>query len=328
MSKDCREELLKNVKLVLMESNDIDIIFNKVSILLDNYEISEKETSLTVTDTSNLDLIKLYASTLIVEGKEESTVKFYAEELQRLIKRIGGRDVRDLDTFDIRKYLAMRQLEGISNRTLDTTRTVISTFYHWMEVEEIISKNPCSVIKPIKYTRKIESPFTSIELDDIRNVCKNIKERCLIEFLLASGVRVSELCDLLISDVDFVKNKVHIRCGKGGKERYTYITDLAKNYLIQYLNGRCSGYLFKPQRGTQYKSGGIRYILKSLGERCNVDNVHPHRFRKTFASQLASRGMSIQEIQKLLGHSNINTTMIYVITLDLDVQYAYKKYSN
>ena len=210
---------------------------------------------------------------------------------------------------------------------MDTVRTIVSAFFGWLSDEEYIEKNPCKSIKPIKYQREMELPFSTVELDKLRSVCKKDKERALIEFLLASGVRVTELCMLDVSDIDFMKNKVHVRHGKGDKERYTYLTDLAKEHLLKYLNGRTDVALFIPQRGDRYEKGGIRYVLRTLGKRCGVENVHPHRFRRTFATQLASRGMQVQEIQKLMGHSNINTTMVYVALSDADIQYAYKKFA-
>lgn len=215
----------------------------------------------------------------------------------------------------------------MSNRTLDGVRAILVAFYGWMAGEEYINKNPCSSIKPIKYQAEIRLPFTSIEIDKLRSACKNLKERAIVELLLASGVRVAEFCDLNVEDINFVDDRVRIRHGKGNKERYTYLNDLAKEHLMKYLDDRTSGTLFLTSRKERYTKGGVRYLLHSIGDRAGVDDVHPHRFRRTFATMLASRGMPIQEIQKLMGHSNINTTMVYVSLSDADTKYAYKKFA-
>ena len=224
--------------------------------------------------------------------------------------------------------MAQKKLSGISNRTLDNVRSVLSAFYTWLECEEYIEKNPCRGIKPIKYKRELKSPFSDVEIDNLRNSCKKQKERAVIEFLLATGVRVSEFCSMDVPDIDFSNNKVRVREGKGGKERYTYINEIAKEHLKKYLDGRTDGALFKTQLGDRYTKSGVQYLLHALAKRAGIDNVHPHRFRRTFATMLASRGMSVQEIKKLMGHSNINTTMLYITVLDADTQYAYNKYAS
>lgn len=327
MSQDYRNDFLQSVKLMLMESADPEVIYSKIAVLLDKYELTERVTDLVPSDNENAELLKMYFSAIIIDGKAQTTIELYSHELKRFLMHFGGKHIKELTTFDVRSYLAKRKLDGISNRTLDTIRTIVSAFFGWLSDEEYIEKNPCKSIKPIKYQREMELPFSTVEMDKLRSVCKKYKERALLEFLLASGVRVTELCMLDVSDIDFMKNRVHIRHGKGDKERYTYLTDLAKEHLLKYLNGRTDGALFIPQRGDRYEKGGIRYVLRTLGKRCGVENVHPHRFRRTFATQLASRGMQVQEIQKLMGHSNINTTMVYVALSDADIQYAYKKFA-
>lgn len=317
---DYRNAFLNEVKLVLED----DTAISKISAILENYELTKRTTELVTKDSENLELVKLYASALLVDGKAKSTVEQYVRELKKLS---SVTTLKDVCTFDIRNYLAKRKLDGLSNRTLENTRAIITAFYAWLTAEDIIAKNPCASIKPIKWENEIRLPFTMVELDRLRSACKNVKERAIVEFLLATGVRVSELCDLDTTDIDFDRNQVHVRHGKGGKERYTYMTELAKVQLVGYLVDRREGALFLTKNGGRYTKGGVRNLLHSIGSRVGIADVHPHRFRRTFATTLASRGMQLQEIQKLMGHSNINTTMIYVTISDTDTQYAYKKFA-
>lgn len=327
MSQDLRNDFINNVKMIVMEARDPEAIVSRISILLERYELSERVTDLVPAEDGNLELVKTYASALLVDGKATTTITHYLRELKVFISEYAGQDIKTLTTFDLRNYLAKRKLDGLSNRTLDNVRSILVAFYGWLTGEEYIGRNPCAPIKPIKYLDEIKLPFTNVEIDKLRSACKNLKERAIIEFLLASGVRVAEFCDLDVEDINLIDDKIRIRHGKGNKERYTYLNDLAKEHLIRYLDGRTSGALFLTTRGDRYTKGGVRYLLHSIEKRAGVNDVHPHRFRRTFATWLASRGMPIQEIQKLMGHANINTTMVYVSLSDTDTKYAYKKFA-
>lgn len=195
--------------------------------------------------------------------------------------------------------------------------------------EELINKNPCRTIKPIKYADKIRLPFSSVDIDALRSVCKTEKERAIVELLLATGVRVSELCAICLSDIDFDRLTIKVREGKGSKQRTVYFNELSKKHLVAYLESRNAngGYVFYNKKKNPLNPGGVRHILNMLGNRAGVENVHPHRFRRTFATNLSNRGMEIQEIAKILGHANINTTLEYVYTSDERAHVAYRKYT-
>ena len=184
-------------------------------------------------------------------------------------------------------------------------------------------------IPPIKYADKVRMPFSAVEIDMLRRACGSLKERAIIETLLATGIRVSELTGLEVSDINFGDMSVHIRHGKGDKERTVYMNDLARTHLQEYLikRGVISNMAFLNRTGSGIAPGGVRHILNEVGKRAGVDNVHPHRFRRTFATGLANRGMDIQEIKVLLGHSNIDTTLEYVYTSNEKAHASYLKYS-
>ena len=327
MNRDSRCNFLNEVSLSIEETDNKETVIAKLSIILDKYEITERVTDLTLCDDANMKLVKTYASSLIVDGKARTTIEHYVRELKIFVGVCAGQRLEELTSFDIKSYLAKRKMDGLCNRTLDNVRAILAAFFSWLSAEEYIPKNICANIKPIKYTRELRQPFSAVELDKIRSNCKNPKERAIVEFLLSSGVRVSEFCALDVSDVNFTDSVVHIRHGKGDKERFTYINELTKEHLKKYLGNRTEGALFVTQRNERYTKGGIRYLLHSIERRAEIKDVHPHRFRRTFATSLASRGMKLQEIQRLLGHSDINTTMVYVTVSDAETKLSYAKFA-
>lgn len=244
-------------------------------------------------------------------------------------KQVAQKHYTEVTVYDIRLFLALQKSNGVSNRTLENTRANLNAFFAWMAKEDLIPKSPSANIPPIKFVDKVRLPFSSVEIDALRFACKTTKERAIIELLLASGARVSELTALKIGDINFDTMAVQIRKGKGGKARTTYINHLAKTHLLKYLMERkdTGDYLFYNKKHEPLNAGGVRFILNSIAERADIENVHPHRFRRTFASGMASRGMDIQEIRKLLGHSSLNTTLKYIHTSDEQVHTSYLKYS-
>ena len=327
---DLRMKFIQGVEerlTMLVPPELVHSISDEIAKELKGYIITEGSTELVVHDNIDEQILNRYCACLMIDGKSEKTIAQYRRTIIKMVKMLNVH-VTDIGTYDIRLFLAYEKNRGVSNRTLENTRANISAFFQWLTLEEVIDKNPCRNIKPIKFTNKVRTPLSSVELDSLRSNCRTDKERALVEMLLASGIRVSELTDLTISDVNFNDLSVRIRHGKGDKARITYINDLAKVHLEKYLTGRkqTGEYLFYNKKSEPLHPGGVRAILNNIASRANVENVHPHRFRRTFASSLAARGMNIQEIQKLLGHTNVNTTMTYIYTSDAQIQNAYKQY--
>ena len=327
---DCRNDIIKSVELSLLNVLDRDtttIVSNKLLCILEEYEVTKRCTDVAVYGDTNEAVIKQYLACLNVDGLSKRTIQVYGKELVRFFDLIG-KTYDEIGVYDIRYYLASGKERGLSDATLENRRSYLSSFYSWLYREEMIKKNPCDVIKPIKCANIERFPFSSVELDALRHACKNNKERAVIELLASSGIRVSELCNLDVSDLDFSGMTVRVRRGKGGKDRTTYMTDIAKLHLQRYLLGRHDERIeaFLNKNHGRMNAGGIRFILNRIGKRANVQNVHPHRFRRTFATGLAARGMPIQEIQKLLGHSDINTTLTYVNTTNEKIKASYNQY--
>lgn len=329
--EDKRNDLIKEIEDVLLKSIDASqakMIADDIVCVLGNYEISDRCTDIIVADDKNMRILKRFIACLSLDGKSNMTIYQYNRSVNKMFEFIG-KEVQDIGVYDIRYYLACEKQRGLSDRFIENIRANLSAFFQWLVQEEIISKNPCLNVKPIKYKKEIRLPFNSVEIDALRSACKNPKERSLIEFLLSTGIRVSELSNMKIQDVDFNKLSVHVTHGKGNKERIVYMNDVAKYHLNHYIVSRKDSIdaLFCNNSYSPILPNGIRYILNQLGKRGDVINVHPHRFRRTFASSLANRGMKIEEIKMLMGHSNINTTMEYIYTSDNSVSNSYKRYA-
>lgn len=327
---DCRENFTKELTSKLVKTFNEDDVKNIISIMiieLDKYEITERITEVAVRDNSSEKLMELYAETLLTEGKSKKTVYGYIRFLKRFLRDMEKPFV-EIDTFDIRIWLAKIQQE-VSLRTCENYRSYLSAFYMWLVKEELIKKNPMDKITPIKYVEEVKQSFSDVEIDAIRMCCKKTRDRAIIELLLCSGIRVSELAALKISDVDFINKSALIREAKGGKQRVVYITDVCSMYLKDYLKTRKDNLdcLFLTKNKTAMTKDSIENSLKTLGKQSGVPNVHPHRFRRTFATNMYKRGMDIRSIQKLMGHTNINTTMIYINSNQEMVNAEYRKYA-
>jgi site-specific recombinase XerD len=264
---------------------------------------------------------------MIVEGRSPKTLRQYSYSLKRFFGYIGNKPYDQVNAYDVRAWLASLKMSGSKNVSVRNQKNNITPFFTWLCNDGVIAKNPCAPIRPIKVEDEEKSPFSSEEVDIIRSKCISSRERAIVETLLSSGVRLSELCNLKISDVDFNTLTVHVRRGKGGKDRTTFITPVAKRHICIYLGETThkSEYLFTSNHDKKYTSSGMGCLIRSISNKCNF-HVHPHRFRRTLASELARKGMPIQEIQKLLGHNSIETTRRYTETKIDKVQASYKQY--
>lgn len=312
-----------------LEPDQIQMVTAAAVRILQGYEITERCTELVPVDSPNEKIAKRYLACLLVDGKSKKTVYQYGRHLARLSETIR-KDFTELTAYDIRYYLALQKERNLSNRSLENMRAALSAFFSWMTTEEIIPKNPMATIKPVTYVDEIRKPFSEVEIDALRSACRSKRDRALVEILLASGVRVSELSAMNVVDIDMVGMIVQVKHGKGGKERKTYVNPVACKHLRDYLKSRPEKHeeaLFCNTKHERLEDSGIRYILKQIAGRAGVNDCHPHRFRRTFATSLSNRGMDVQEIQQLMGHSSITTTLQYISINDDRVKASYRKYS-
>lgn len=331
MSKDYRMDFIREVEVNLAcryDPEEIAVISNLVVKALEGYELTERCTELALRDDTNEKLIRRYRACLMIDGKSDRTAYQYVRTVTKLSETIR-KPFPEMSAYDIRFFLAMEQDRGLSQRSLENTRANISAFFQWLTDDEIIPKNPVAKLKPIKCPDEIREPFSEVELDALRSSCLSKKERALIEILVSTGVRVSELAAMEVKDINLNTLAVHVFHGKGSKERMTYTTTVAAKHLISYLQSRKEDgpALFYNKNHEPLQTDGIRFILNTIAKRAGVTDCHPHRFRRTFATNLSKRGMELQEIQRLLGHASINTTTIYVRVDDSQVRASYQKYT-
>lgn len=296
-------------------------------IRLQPLEVKEAEANIVPYEETNETLMKYYILAKMSDGLSKRTLRYYKDSL-KMFDREVRKPFTACTVMDIQAWLAI-VAQRSSKVNADNLRRNVSAFYTWLMDNGIITKNPMRAIKKIKFRKKQVLPFTMEEIEKLRYGAKDIRLRAIIEFLLSTGCRVSEVAGLNRRDVNWKEGECKV-LGKGDKERVVFINDAAMLYLEEYLKTRVdhNDALFvsedKPYERLQVS--GIEVIIRNLGKAVGVQNVHPHRFRHTVATWAAKRGMSVQLIQKMLGHENIETTLIYA-TADMDdLRAAHAKY--
>lgn len=297
-------------------------VLSSVSTQLENYDVEDVRQNFSGGED---DILKAFIEAKTVEGRSPKTINRYSYMLERMITGIG-KPARQITSNDIRAYLAAEKGRGLSGRSLEALRQIMSSFFNWSQREGLISKNPMGNIGAIKYTQEIKTPFTPLEIEKIKQACDNERDLALVNFLLTTGCRIGEVCRLTKADVNFQKLELKV-LGKGDKERIVYLTEVSAASLKAYLEHRKQDgpYLFMSIFGPITEQG-CRALLKRIEKKSGVPNVHPHRFRRTLATHLIDRGMPIQEVAYILGHSKIDTTMTYVYIDKMNVKNAYRKF--
>jgi len=273
------------------------------------------------------DLLEAYLSAMRIEGRSELTIERYRYVLQKM-KYAVNTPMQGITIYHLRKYLADEKERGISDRTLESTRQVFSAFFNWLQRENLIDRNPCANLGVIKYAKKQKDIYSDADIEMLKFECTNIRDRAIICFLKATGCRISEVTQLNIEDVDLANLECTV-FGKGKKERTVFLDQVAGMTLELYLNSRTddSNALFIGKRGNRMTPHGIREMLVRLGASSNVFHVHPHKFRRTTATNLIRHGMPIQEVAAILGHDKLDTTMEYVVLNKADMKNSYRKYA-
>lgn len=277
---------------------------------------------------TNAELMTLFLDSKKITGRQDSTLKQYRIEIQNLMK-YSDVHFSEMTADDIRKYLiAYQKSHNISQLTIANKMKYLSSFFEFLKDEEIAERNPIRQIDNIKVEKKIKKSFSAEELESLRDNCKNLRERALIETLYSTGVRVSELSRMDVKDIDFAAGEI-IVMGKGAKERKVYLSDSAKFHLKKYLESRKAAStdpLFCHFKGNgRLTDRSIEKSVHDLGVRSKVDKVHPHKFRRTMATDLLSKGMPIEQVKEVLDHDSIDTTMIYCNVKDNNVKSSFQK---
>ncbi|MBR0471648.1 MAG: tyrosine-type recombinase/integrase [Methanosphaera sp.] len=278
----------------------------------------------------NSKLLNLFLAAKEVEGCSKKTVNYYKSTIQLMLKKVDM-DVLDVSTDHIREYLSNHRKERNSSKvTLDNIRRIFSSFFSWLEDEDYIIKNPVKRIHKVKQGRVIKDTLTDEDLEKIRDVCDEKRDLAMVELLISTGVRVGELVNLNINDIDFYERECVV-FGKGESERIVYFDARTKIHLLDYIKSRDDDNpaLFVTLNNPHQRLGitGVETRIRELGVKSNINKrVHPHKFRRTLATMAIDKGMSIEHVQKLLGHVQIDTTMGYAMVNQNNVKNSHRKF--
>jgi site-specific recombinase XerD len=292
-----------------------------------DYEVTNAETKIEKDD--NNELLKLFIASKKIEGCSEKTLKYYETTIYSVLSSLN-KNVRHILTEDLRTYLIEYQTKSQSSRvTIDNIRRILSSFFSWLEDEDYIPKSPVRRIHKVKTASNIKETYSDEELEKMRDSCQELRDLAIIDMLASTGMRIGEMVLLNKDDIDFSEREC-IVFGKGNKERIVYFDARAKLHLQEYLYSRNDDNpaLFVTLR-TPHKRiniGGIEHRLRQIGKKLNISKVHPHKFRRTLATMAIDKGMPIEQLQRLLGHQRIDTTLHYAMVKQNNVKMAHKKY--
>lgn len=291
-----------------------------------NYELSPIQSN---DEEPQENLIELFLSAKRIEGCSEKSLKYYESTIQAMLDKLE-KDVCQIVTDDIRTYLTEYQTQKKSSRvTIDNIRRILSSFFSWLEDEDYILKSPVRRIHKVKTGTSIKETYSDEALELMRDNCDEIRDLAMIDMLASTGMRVGEMVLLNRDDIDFNERECVV-FGKGDKERIVYFDARTKIHLQQYLNSRKDEtpalFVSLNAPNNRLTIGGVEVRLREFGKKLGLQKVHPHKFRRTLATIAIDKGMPIEQLQQLLGHKRIDTTLQYAMVKQSNVKIAHRKY--
>lgn len=278
---------------------------------------------------SNHEFLEMFLTAKQIEGCSERTTKYYRTAVNHLLNYLHE-PIRKVTTETMRQYLVdYQKINNCGKTTIDNIRRNISSFFSWLEEEDYILKSPMRRIHKIKTKKTVKNIISDEEIERLRDSCDNIRDTAMVDLLYSTGIRVGELVRLNREDINFAERECVV-FGKGDKERRVYFDAKAKIHLEEYLQSRTDSNpalfvtLDKPY--DRLKISGVEIRLRQLGRRLKIEKIHPHKFRRTMATRAIDKGMPIEQVQKILGHSQIDTTMQYAIVNQNNVKASHRKY--
>lgn len=280
-------------------------------------------------EISNTEYLKMFLDAKKIEGCSERTLQYYRVTIERLIQSIAT-PIRKISTEEIRSYLsAYQQINHCSKVTVDNIRRNISSFFSWLEEEDYILKSPMRRIHKIKTKQQVKEIISDEAIEQLRDHCTCARDLAIIDLLYSTGIRVGELVNLNIADVNFEARECVV-FGKGDKERRVYFDAKAKLHLQNYLNSRSDKtpalFVTLDAPHDRLKISGVEVRLRELGRSVDLVKIHPHKFRRTMATRAIDKGMPIEQVQKILGHAQIDTTMQYAMVNQTNVKTSHQKF--
>ena len=286
-------------------------------------QIGKKDTD------DNPKLIDAFVSAKRIEGCSKKTLKYYRTTIEMMVASTD-KGIRHIQTEDLRSYLTDYQSRNQSSRvTIDNIRRILSSFFSWLEDEDHILKSPVRRIHKVKTATNIKETYTDEDLEKMRDSCTELRDLAIIDMLASTGMRIGEMVLLSKADINFNERECVV-FGKGDKERIVYFDARTKIHLQNYIDSRTDDNpaLFVTLRSPheRIKIGGIESRLREMGKKLDIQKVHPHKFRRTLATMAIDKGMPIEQLQQLLGHKRIDTTLQYAMVKQSNVKLAHKKY--
>lgn len=281
------------------------------------------------TEDDSQELINSFVYAKRIEGCSEKTLKYYRTTIEAMTEAIN-KGVRHMQTDDLRAYLTeYQEKHGSSRVTIDNIRRILSSFFSWLEDEDHILKSPVRRIHKVKTATNIKETYTDEELEKMRDNCEELRDLAIVDMLASTGMRIGEMVLLNKADINFNERECVV-FGKGDKERVVYFDARTKIHLQNYIDSRIDDdpALFVTLRAphTRIKISGIESRLRKMGKALEIEKVHPHKFRRTLATMAIDKGMPIEQLQQLLGHKRIDTTLQYAMVKQSNVKQAHRKY--
>ena len=302
---------------------------NAVRVVLEGYTVGRVLTDSERQREDNGQLLSAFLSAKKVEGCSEKTLDYYRATLNKMLIGID-KGIPEISTNDVRQYLSdFKEARGASKVTIDNIRRIFSSFFSWLEEEDYIAKNPVRRIHRVRADSLVKEIISDESMEVLRDSCTEMRDLAMIDMLASTGMRVGELVRMNIEDIDFQERQCVV-FGKGNKERTVYFNARTKIHLSNYLQSRTDGnpalFVSLSEPFNRLSISGVEKRLRLLGNRINIAKVHPHKFRRTLATTAIDRGMPIEQVQKLLGHVKIDTTLHYAMVGQNNVKNSHRKF--
>ena len=328
--EDILNDIVSEIKDVLNDEQMMQVS-SSIKDVLAKYEINKKASNEERREKENTELLETFLSAKKIEGCSDKTIHYYQSSIVKLLNGLS-KCIKEICTNDIRRYLAeIQEKNNLSKVTIDNLRRIFSSFFSWLEDEDYIAKSPVRRIHKVRTDTLVKEVLSDENIETLRDSCNEPRDLAMIDLLLSTGVRVGELVKMNRDDIDFQERQCKV-FGKGNKEREVYFNARTKIHLQRYLESRTDDNpalfvsLAKPH--TRLTISGVEVRLRKMGKVVHIDKVHPHKFRRTLATMAIDRGMPIEQVQKLLGHVRIDTTLHYAMVNQQNVKIAHRKYIN
>jgi site-specific recombinase XerD len=313
----------------VLNLGQLEVLGQVLTNVFQGKEVTEKKIPGHKDEKNNDVLLDVFISAKSVEGCSEKSLKYYSSTIRHMLGFVS-KPLREISTDDLRGYLATYQKDrGSSKVTIDNMRRIFSSFFGWLEDEDYILKSPVRRIHKVKTDKPIKETFSDEGLELLRDACVETRDLAIVDLLASTGMRVGELVNLNRGDLNFHERECVV-LGKGGRERIVYFDARTKIHILNYLDDREDGdqalfvSLTLPRR--RLLIGGVETRLREIGNRAELQKVHPHKFRRTLATRAIDKGMPIEQVQRLLGHVKIDTTMHYAMVNQANVKNSHRKY--